>query len=141
MAADCTVHKLVADLTLFSGDRVLLVKYKDVRRYDGQRGWFLPDDHLRHEEHPVDAAKRIATEQAGHAVPDVRLSHIESFGDGAWHLIFHYRAELKPGAHVTPAGNVKVAEWFPLTGLPEPSAVAHHGWALDVLKAMAGGSR
>ena len=20
--------------------------YRDVRRYDGQRGWFLPDDHL-----------------------------------------------------------------------------------------------
>src|SRR5438309_2580077 len=102
MERGCTVHKLVADIALFSGRRVLLVKYRDVARYDGQRGWFLPDDFLVHEEHPQDAAKRIAREQTGVELEDARLSHIESFGNGAWHLIFHYRADLptptvKPG--------------------------------------------
>src|SRR5437762_12225115 len=92
MERGCTVHKLVADIALFSGRRVLLVKYRDVARYDGQRGWFLPDDFLVHEEHPQDAAKRIAREQTGVELEDARLSHIESFGNGAWHLIFHYRA-------------------------------------------------
>lgn len=30
------------------------------------------------------------------------------------------------------------AEWFPLDGLPPRSEVAHHGWALSVLKKMVG---
>src|SRR5207247_3477140 len=72
MERGCTVHKLVADIALFSGRRVLLVKYRDVARYDGQRGWFLPDDFLVHEEHPQDAAKRIAREQTGVELEDAR---------------------------------------------------------------------
>src|SRR5436190_22470064 len=96
MERGCTVHKLVADIALFSGRRVLLVKYRDVARYDGQRGWFLPDDFLVHEEHPQDSAKRIAREQTGGQLEDARLSHIESVGNGAWHLLFHYRAALAP---------------------------------------------
>lgn len=94
MERDCAVHKLVADLGIFAGRRVLPVKYRDVARYDGQRGAFLPDDFLGHQAHPQEAAKRIAKEQAGLALRTVRLGHIESFGDGAWHLIFHYRADL-----------------------------------------------
>lgn len=62
---DCGVHRLVADVCVLAGERVLLVRYKDVRRYDNQRGWFLPDDYLAHLEHPEDAAMRILQEQAG----------------------------------------------------------------------------
>ena len=138
MEADCTVHKLIADIAIIAGNRVLLVKYRDVSRYDGQRGWFLPDDFLHYAEHPDDAAKRIAKEQAGLNLPQVRLSQIESFGNGAWHLAFHYRADLKRAARVPVTGNVAAAEWFELTKLPKRSAVAHHGWALDVLRTMAG---
>src|SRR5438105_7704759 len=105
MEGGCTVHKLVADLALFSGRKVLLVKYRDVARYDGQRGWFLPDDFLMHEEHPEDAAQRIAREHTGVELQDVRLSHIESFGNGTWHLIFHYRADL-PTPTVKPGGRI-----------------------------------
>src|SRR5439155_3307002 len=94
MERGCTVHKLVADIALFSGRRVLLVKYRDVARYDGQRGWFLPDDFLVHEEHPRDAAKRIAREQTGVELEDARLSHFEYFGNWDWHIIFYYRADL-----------------------------------------------
>ncbi|HYU05827.1 MAG TPA: NUDIX domain-containing protein [Thermoplasmata archaeon] len=126
---------------MFAGDRVLLVKYRDVRRYDGQRGWFLPDDYLRFAEHPEEAAKRIALEQAGLDVARVRLARIESFADGAWHLTFHYRAAVKGAADVTPVGNVAAAEWFKLTDLPDVDEVAHHGWALETLKGMRPGVR
>jgi hypothetical protein len=40
--------KLIADVALFSGDRVLLVKYKDTHKYDQQAGGFLPDDEPLH---------------------------------------------------------------------------------------------
>jgi ADP-ribose pyrophosphatase YjhB (NUDIX family) len=133
---ECTVHKLVADVAVFAEARVLLVKYKDTSRYDHQEGWFLPDDYLDHEEHPEDAAKRILAEQAGLAVPSVGLDAIESFGNGSWHLIFHYRADIDRALPVGPTGNVAAAEWFALGGLPAPSEVAHHGWALDVLSKM-----
>ncbi|TLZ74759.1 MAG: NUDIX hydrolase [Methanobacteriota archaeon] len=141
MAEDCAVHKLIADVALFAGDRVLLVKYRDVRRYDGQRGWFLPDDYLRFAEHPEEAAKRIAREQAGLDVARVRLAQIESFANGAWHMTFHYRAAVKRARDITPVGNVASAEWFKLTRLPDADAVAHHGWALETLKAMRPGAR
>jgi hypothetical protein len=57
--------KLVADLALIAEERVLLVGYADPSRYDGQRGWFLPDDFLAHGEHPDDATRRIVEEQSG----------------------------------------------------------------------------
>jgi len=135
MERGCTVHKLVADIALFSGRKVLFVKYRDVGRYDGQRGWFLPDDLMANLEHPEDAAKRIAREQTGVGLEDVRLSHIESFGNGAWHLIFHYRANV-PTSSIKPGPNVAATEWFDWTKLPPRSDVAHEGWAIDVLKSM-----
>ncbi len=138
LAQDCTIHKLIADLAVFAGDRVLLVKYRDVSRYDGQGGWFLPDDYLRYAEHPEDAAKRIALEQTGLEVRSIRLNHIESFGNGAWHLMFHYRGDLPGAIRVAPTGNVAEAEWFPRRKLPHPKEVAHHGWALDLLRKMGG---
>jgi len=134
MTVDCQVHRLVADVALFAGNRVLLVKYKDVSRYDGQRGWFLPDDFLQFGEHPEAAGKRIAKEQTGLDLREVRLGHIESFGNGAWHLVFHFRADVKKAHAVPIAGNVAAAEWFDLKKLPDSAMVAHNGWALDVLR-------
>lgn len=131
---DCSVHKLVADVALVSNDRVLLVKYRDTSKYDGQRGWFLPDDFLEHEEHPDDAAGRIADEQAGIVAAEPALGFIESFGNGAWHLIFHYRADVPEPMPIEPAGNVAEAEWFSLDRLPSEEELAHHGWAADVLE-------
>src|SRR5205823_15069840 len=95
-----------------------------------------PDDYLGHLEHPDEAAKRIATTQAGLASVVPKLSHIESFGDGAWHLIFHHRADLKAAPHVAPGPNVAALEWFPRSRLPDRSTMAHDGWAADVLDAM-----
>ena len=133
---ECKVHKLVADVLVLAQGRVLLVRYNDVRKYDGQKGWFLPDDYLAHAEHPRDAAKRILREQVGLDTDDIILSHIESIGGedgGAWHLIFHHKVELDHMPSVLPLTNVRTAEWFPLEHLPERPSVAHEGWAIDVI--------
>jgi len=136
MERDCAVHKLVADVAIFDGHRVALVKYRNVARYDGQRGWFLPDDFLGHQEHPEQAAKRVAKEQTGVVLRTVRLTHIESFGNSAWHLIFHYRADLPRAKKAKSGANVAALEWFDRSKLPPRDECAHHGWAVDVLATM-----
>jgi hypothetical protein len=78
-------------------------------------------------------AKRIVREQLELEPPDLELADIESLGNGAWHLIFHYRGDLADRAELRRGENVALAEWFPLDSLPDASEVAHHGWALDVL--------
>lgn len=139
--AECDVHKLVVDVAAFRGDKVLLVKYRDPTKYDGQRGWFLPDDYLDFEEHPGDAASRILREQAGIAAKVDALSHLESCAGGptgAWHLIFHYKVNLPEKGTLVPGPNVSEARWFPLSKLPPKGDVAHGGWALDILAEMIG---
>ncbi len=108
---ECTVHKLVADVAVLAGRQVLLVRYKETRTYDGQRGWFLPDDSLLFVEHPDEAA-RILREQVGTTASRIGLDHIESFGGGktAWHLIFHYKAMLADALPVTAGNNVLAAQ-------------------------------
>jgi ADP-ribose pyrophosphatase YjhB (NUDIX family) len=130
---DCTVHKLVADVALVTGEQALFVRYRDTAKYDGQTGWFLPDDFLAHLEHPDDAARRIVREQTGIDGVEPRLAEIESFDGGAWHLVFHYVARLEDAVPVTPAGNIAAAEWFRLDALPPAAEVGHHGWGLQTL--------
>jgi ADP-ribose pyrophosphatase YjhB (NUDIX family) len=136
----CGVHKLIADIALFCDGAVLLACYADANRYDHQAGWFLTDDLLGEREHPDDAARRIAREQLGLSVLDLKLDHVESFTghDGIWHLVFHYRAQADTAPGLRPSGDLAAAGWFPLAALPARADVAHHGWALDVLGAMAG---
>ena len=130
--------KLVADVALFSGERVLLVKYKDTHKYDQQAGWFLPDDYLRRLEHPEDAALRILRDQVGLETVRVDLRFIESFeGNQAWHLVFHFAAMLPDGSSPTPGSNTAAIEWFSTDHLPDRADVAHEGWALDVLDSLA----
>ena len=130
---DCTVHKLVADVAVVAQEHVLFVRYRDTSRYDGQSGWFLPDDYLAHLEHPNDAAKRILREQVGNEASNPVLGDIESFNGHAWHLVFHYVATVDEAAPVAARGNVADARWFPLAELPPPEDVAHHGWGLETL--------
>jgi len=135
----CTVHRLISDVCLVAEGQVLLVRYHDVSKYDGQTGWFLPDDYLTHLEHPDEAAVRIVRQQVGVVAPPVALSHIESFGNGVWHIVFHYRLELPAARPVPVLGNVKAVQWFPLGGLPEPEQVGHHGWALHTIRKVLSG--
>ena len=136
MPAECRVHRLVADVALLFQGRVLLVKYVDTSRYDGQAGWYLPDDLLQHTEHPDRAAHRILKDQLGCRGLAVRLDHIESIEGGRWHLCFHYRSEPGLRPHLAMGENVAAAEWFPLDGLPPPEEMAHGGWARDILRRM-----
>jgi ADP-ribose pyrophosphatase YjhB (NUDIX family) len=124
--------KLVADVAVVADGRVLLVRYEDVSRHDGQRGWFLPDDYLAVGEHPDAAAQRILREQVGFQ-SEPTLAEIESLANGAWHLIFHYRAAAAPMERARAGANVAAAEWFPLDALPPDAEQAHEGWAGDVL--------
>jgi ADP-ribose pyrophosphatase YjhB (NUDIX family) len=130
---ECRVHKLVADVALRAEGRVLLVRYRDTSKYDRQTGWFLPDDFLEHGEHPDAAAARIVREQAGVEPPELRLAEIESFADGAWHLVFHYRGDLDSIPALEPGENVAASEWFALDALPDPAEVGHRGWALETV--------
>jgi ADP-ribose pyrophosphatase YjhB (NUDIX family) len=136
---DCKVHKLVADVFVLSEGKVLLVRYHDISKYDGQKGWFLPDDYLAFSEHPLDATRRLLREQVGLNVDQIALSYIESPGGeqgGAWHPIFHHKVELTKNPTLILSTNIRSAEWFGLSSLPERSSMAHAGWALDVIAAI-----
>jgi ADP-ribose pyrophosphatase YjhB (NUDIX family) len=140
---DCTVHSLICDVAVLADRSVLMVRYEDVAKYDGEAGWFLPDDVLRELEHPTRAAARILKEQLGLEVGDEpRLGLIESFrgNNGTWHLSFHHVAEFASVPEFRPEKGVAAAQWFPLDALPSRSEVAHNGWALSVLKKLMGAS-
>jgi ADP-ribose pyrophosphatase YjhB (NUDIX family) len=138
-ATECGIHSIIADCSVLTGDRTLLVRYADANRYDHQDGWFVPDDEVRHLEHPERSARRILQEQIGVEAPSVRFSHLESFrgNNRTWHLVFHYVAEFAEPPVIAPSQDVAAAEWFPLHRLPPRSEVAHHGWALQILATIA----
>src|SRR5256885_4371610 len=94
----CRTHTLVADVALFAEDQVLLVRYRDMAKYDNESGWFLPDDELNYLEHPERAGTRILKEQLGLPGLKPRLDHIESLqrNSGAWHMSFHNKLDLEP---------------------------------------------
>jgi ADP-ribose pyrophosphatase YjhB (NUDIX family) len=133
-------HSLICDLAVVAQGTVLMVKYSDMAKYDGEAGWFLPDDVLHDLEHPTRAAQRIAREQLGLDLTGVELGHIESFrgDDGTWHMSFHHLARVASTPATVPGRDVAAMEWFPLDHLPPRDEVAHHGWALSVLKKMKG---
>lgn len=135
---DCSIHKLVADVTPVAAGKVVMTRYRDASNYDGERGWFLPDDLLEHGEHPDVGAARILRDQLGWSDVEPRLAQIESFGgrNGAWHLVFHYLVELPGPRSIARGGNVAEAEWFDLDALPDRSEIAHHGWCADTLEAI-----
>lgn len=123
--------KLVADAALLYQNKVLLVKYTDTNKYDHQKGWFLPDDLLRFNEHPGDGIRRIVKEQTGIEVPGIKLDHIESFtgNDGSWHLVFHFAAVLDALPEFKTDSNISSCTWFDAENLPDEREIAHHGWA------------
>ena len=135
-ATTCKVHKLVADVAVLTEGRVLMVRYSDTNKYDHQSGWFLPDDLLANLEHPEAAARRILKEQMDLSISDLTLGYIQSFkgGDGSWHMAFHYVAQMTQLPSANPSPDVKTVEWFSVNDLPPRSEVAHHGWALRVVK-------
>ena len=136
---ECRSHTLIADVAFFAEGQVLLVRYRDVAKYDNEGGWFLPDDELNYLEHPERAGTRILKEQLGLTGLKPRLDHIESFkgNSGAWHLSFHSKVDLARKPRLQPSNALAEARWFDLGKLPGRNQVAHHGWALHVLETMA----
>ncbi len=141
MEVECRVHTLVADVAVLAERQVLLVRYRDLTKYDNEAGWFLPDDELQYLEHPERAGTRILKEQLGLSGVKAQLDHIESFkgNSGAWHMSFHNKVELERKPRLRPSNDLAVAEWFELGKLPPRHEVAHHGWARHTLETMGKG--
>ena len=133
------MHKLVADVTVVSGNETVMVRYGDLDKYDGEPGWFVPDDFLHRLEDPEDAGTRIVREQLGIEAGELDLSHVESFeGNGFWHLVFHYGAVLSSQPPIERGPMVAAAQWFRLDALPPVSEVGHEGWGLDTIRRVTG---
>ena len=64
----------------------------------------------------------------------ISANEAEGLGNGVWHMAFHYMSNVSGRTKVVPDANVAAFEWFDLKQLPPSDEVAHHGWALDVLK-------
>jgi ADP-ribose pyrophosphatase YjhB (NUDIX family) len=129
---ECNQHTLVAHIAVLHHSSALLVKYD--AGHDDQPGWFLPNDGLRHLEHPDQAAKRVLKEHVGVNDATLKLVEIESFvgNNETWHLIFDYLAF--PGTMNISKGQMVVeAKWFEIDKLPSAEEFAHHGWGRSVL--------
>ena len=131
--------KMIVSLIVRSVDAILFVRY-DAKR-DGQTGWFLPDDLIAEFEHPDAAAKRVLATRLGVGEANPKLNHIESFKgrDQSWHLAFHYLTHVERPEQVKLVGDLAEMQWFALGKLPARAEIAHHGWALLVLKRTFGG--
>ncbi|HZD13367.1 MAG TPA: NUDIX domain-containing protein [Candidatus Binatus sp.] len=129
---DCSRHTLVSHVVLLHHNSALLVKYREMP--DGQKGWFLPNDDLKHVEHPEEGAKRILREQVGIEPSTLKLAQIESFvgNDKSWHLIFDFLA-FPLSMKITKAPSLLDAQWFEIEKLPPVSEFAHHGWGHSAL--------
>ena len=129
---ECTQHTLVAHVAVLHHSSTLLVKYKP--EPDGQTGWFLPNDGLKHLEHPDQAVKRILKEQLGIIDASTKMVEIESFvgNNETWHMIFDYLAFPRT-MHVSPSPVLTEARWFEIDQLPALEQFAHHGWGRTVL--------
>jgi ADP-ribose pyrophosphatase YjhB (NUDIX family) len=129
---DCTKHTLIVHVAPLHHSSALLVKYKVAP--DSQHGWFLPNDDLRHLEHPDQAAKRVLREQVGIEDATLKLAEIESFvgNNQTWHLVFDYLA-FPRAMKVSMGPAMAEAKWFEIEQLPPVDEFAHHGWGRTVL--------
>lgn len=134
LMSSCKNHTLVSHVAVLHGNSALLVKYRDSDQYDGQTGWFLPNDSLRHVEHPEQGAKRVLKEQLGLEKVSLELVQIESFiGDnGSWHLIFDFKTN-QPDTAISLGKDIAQAKWVDMDKLPPNEEFAHGGWARGVL--------
>jgi ADP-ribose pyrophosphatase YjhB (NUDIX family) len=131
--------KLVVDVALVHGGRVLLTRYANPERFDGQSGLFLPNDLLLDREDPDDAVRRVLRDQLGVDDGTIQLAFAESFTgmDRTWHLALHFRAAFDEEPLIRQAWHLAEPQWFALNGLPPRGDVAHGGWALKTLARLA----
>ena len=138
LRSSCKNHTLVSHVAVLHDNSALLVKYRDPEQYDGQTGWFLPNDSLRHVEHPEEGAKRVLKEQLGLQKVSLELVQIESFvGDnGSWHLIFDFKTRQSDTV-ISLGKDIAQAKWVEMDKLPPNEEFAHGGWGRGVLLRLA----
>ena len=129
---ECGKHTLVSHVAVLHHSSALLVRYG--AGHDDQSGWFLPNDGLRHLEHPEQSARRVLKEHLGIEDATLKLVEIESFvgNNQTWHLIFDYLAFPRT-MKVSPGSMINEAKWFEIDKLPSAEEFAHHGWGKTVL--------
>ena len=129
---NCPRHTLVSHVAVLHHNSALLVKYREMP--DGQKGWFLPNDGLKHVEHPEEGAKRILREQVGIEPSTLKLAQIESFvgNNKSWHLIFDFLA-FPLSMKIIKAPSLLEAQWFEMDKLPPATEFAHQGWGHSAL--------
>src|SRR2546426_5258927 len=132
----CPKHTLVSHVAVLHHNSALFVKYRQMP--DGQNGWFLPNDDLKHVEHPEEGAKRILREQVGIEPSTLKLAQIESFvgNNKSWHLVFDFLA-FPLSMNMKKAASLLDAQWFEIDKLPPASEFAHNGWGLSTLLKLA----
>ncbi|TPW11482.1 MAG: hypothetical protein FD129_1647 [bacterium] len=129
--------RLLADVCLVAGDRVLLLRFAQGASVpDSEPGWYLPVGELAAYEPPDQAAVRILFGQTGVESSGPFLSHVESLKGrgGEWRLTFHYVVQVVSEPPLTPGPGVNEARWFDLTRLPPRGDVSSRGWALTTIK-------
>lgn len=138
LALACKEHSLICHVAVVHERSALLVRYRDPSGYDGQTGWFNPNDALRHAEDPRVAARRILKEQTGIEKVSLKLVEVESFigNDGSWHLVFDYLAS-PVSMTVTKGEGVMQASWFDIDKLPPANEFSHEGWGRGLLLRLA----
>lgn len=130
---ECDQHTLVSHIAVLHHNSVLLLKYDS--GHDDQKGWFLPNDGLKHLEHPEQGARRVLKEHLGISDATLKLVEIESFqgNTDTWHLIFDYLAFPRT-MNVAKGPRISEARWFEIDKLPPAAEFAHHGWGRSVLQ-------
>jgi ADP-ribose pyrophosphatase YjhB (NUDIX family) len=102
---------------------------------DGHSGLFLPNDILHQGEDPHEGARRVAKEQAGVDIKELKLLDVESFEgeDHTWHLALHYRAEVPDRKAIASKQALGETRWSE-GKLPADAEVAHGGWYNSIAK-------
>jgi hypothetical protein len=132
---ECRAASLIADVALIAEDSVLLVRYKDVEQYDGETGWFLPDDEMHAWSTQVE--RRCGSRRnrsAWISRPPVWGWSNRSRGTAGPGICRSTTRPVPAIPELEPSETILATQWFPLEELPPRSEVAHNGWALTVLQ-------
>jgi len=119
--------KLIMYVSIVCGQRILLVEYVTPPNPD-KKGWWIPAPEISFGEDPAARAATVLAD-LGFADALAELCDIESFTvGGAWHVIFHYRAEVASDAKPVPGAGIRRWQWVSAEDMPDAPAFAHGKW-------------
>jgi hypothetical protein len=127
------VIKLITYVAVVRDERILLVEYVTPPN-PMSPGWWIPAPECEFGQDPADRAA-MTLDELGFPGVEARLVEVESFvSPGGWHVIFHYRAEVRTDA--APSEAIRRHAWFGGDDLPRPAEFAHGGWEVKLARRM-----